>query len=76
MAQYCQVTGKGPQFGCNDPHSHQRTKRKFKPNLHYKRFWVASMNKFVRLRVSSKGIKLIDKLGIETVLARILAKGE
>lgn len=73
MARYCQVTGKGPQFGCNDPHSHKRTKRKFNPNLQYKRFWVPSLNKFVRLRVSTKGIKLIDKHGIEAVLANILA---
>ena len=77
MPQYCQVTGKSAQFGCNDPHSHKRTKRKFKPNLHYKRFWVPSLNKFVRLRVSSKGIKLIDKHGIEAVLSSIIdAAGE
>jgi large subunit ribosomal protein L28 len=71
MARVCEVTGKKPMSGHNVSHAKNRTKRRFLPNLHKHRFWVPSLNKFVTLKVSSKGIKIIDKLGIEAVLGQI-----
>jgi large subunit ribosomal protein L28 len=71
MAKVCEVTGIRPQVGNNVSHAKNRTKRRFEPNLHKKRFWVESLKKFVTLRVSSKGIRVIDKKGIEAVLAEI-----
>jgi len=76
MSQVCQVTGKRPMVGHNVSHAKNRTKRRFCPNLHHHRFWVATENRFVKLRVSSKGMRTIDKLGIDTVLANIRARGE
>lgn len=76
MSRVCQVTGKRPVSGNNVSHSKRRTKRRFLPNLHWHRFWVDSENRFVRLRVSSKGIRIIDKKGIDAVLAEIRANGE
>lgn len=76
MSQRCQVTGKGPQTGMNVSHSHIRTKKRSLPNLHYKRFWVPSENRFVRLRVSAHGMRIIDKRGIEVVLKEIRGRGE
>ncbi len=61
--------------GNNVSHAHNKTRRRFSPNLHYHRFWVESEQRFVRLRVSSKGMRIIDKLGIDPVLARIRARG-
>lgn len=75
MSKVCQVTGKKPATGNNVSHALNRTRRRFEPNLHYHRFWVPSENRFVRLRVSSKGMRIIDKLGIEKVLADIRAAG-
>ena len=75
MAQVCIVTGKRPLTGMNVSHSHTRTKRRLLPNLHYKRYWVGSENRFVRLRVSCNGMRIIDKLGIESVLADIRGRG-
>ncbi len=75
MAKVCQVTGKRPVTGNNVSHANNKTKRRFEPNLHYHRFWVASENKFVRLRVSSKGMRIIDKQGIDKVLSDIRARG-
>jgi large subunit ribosomal protein L28 len=75
MARICQVTGKGTVFGNNVSHANNRTRRTFQPNLHYRRFWVESENRWVRLRVSSKGIRIIDKKGIDTVLKDIRARG-
>ena len=75
MSKVCQVTGKRPQFGNNVSHSNVKTKRKFLPNIHYHRFWVESENRFVRLRVSCKGMRIIDKKGIETVLSEIRNRG-
>jgi len=69
------VTGKRPTVGMNVSHSHIRTKRKLLPNLHYKRYWVAGENRWVRLRLSSKGMRIINKLGISTVLADIRGRG-
>lgn len=76
MSRICQVTGKRPLVGNNVSHANNKTRRRFLPNLHNHRFWVESENRFVRLRVSSKGMRIIDKHGIEKVLADIRAKGE
>lgn len=71
MSQVCEVTGKKPQYGNNVSHSKRHTRRRFNPNLHDRRFWVESENRFVNLRVSAKGLRIIDKVGIEAVLADI-----
>ncbi|MEZ5558499.1 MAG: 50S ribosomal protein L28 [Pseudomonadales bacterium] len=76
MSQVCQVTGKRPMSGNNVSHAVNKTRRRFSPNLHYHRFWVDSEKRFVRLRVSSKGMRIIDKKGIEQVLAEIRGRGE
>jgi large subunit ribosomal protein L28 len=76
MSKVCQVTGKRPISGCNVSHAHNATKRRFLPNLHYHRFWVASESRWVRLRVSANGMRIIDKKGIDVVLADIRARGE
>jgi len=76
MARVCQVTGKRPVSGNNVSHAKNRTRRRFLPNLHHHRFWLESEKRFVRLRVSSKGMRIIDKKGIETVLGEIRARGE
>ena len=76
MSRVCQVTGKRPMSGNNVSHAKNRTRRRFLPNLHTHRFWVESENRFVRLRVSSKGMRIIDKLGIDSVLADMRARGE
>lgn len=76
MSRVCQVTGKRPMAGNNVSHSNRKTKRRFLPNLQKHRFWVASENRFVRLLVSSKGLKIVDKIGIEKVMQDIKARGE
>jgi large subunit ribosomal protein L28 len=76
MSRVCQVTAKRPITGHNVSHANNKTKRRFLPNLHYQRFWVESENRWVRLRVSSKGIRIIDKQGIDHVLAQMRARGE
>lgn len=76
MGAYCQVTGKTVMSGNNVSHARNRTKRKFRPNLQTRRFWVESLNAFVTLRVSMKGLRTIDKNGIEAVLADMKARGE
>ena len=76
MSKVCQVTGKRPVTGNNVSHAHNKTKRRFVPNLHYKRFWVASENRFVRLLVSAKGMRIIDKKGIDVVLADLPTAGQ
>jgi large subunit ribosomal protein L28 len=76
MSRVCQVTGKRPVTGNNVSHSQIKTKRRFLPNLHTHRFWVESEKRFVKLRVSAKGMRIIDKKGIETVLADVRARGE
>ncbi|AUA59148.1 50S ribosomal protein L28 [Achromobacter mucicolens] len=76
MARVCQVTGKGPMVGNNVSHANNKTKRRFLPNLQSRRFWVESENRWVRLRVSAKAIRTIDKNGIEAVLAEMRARGE
>ena len=76
MSRVCQVTGKRPMVGNNVSHANNKTRRRFLPNLHNHRFWVESENRFVRLRVSTKGMRTIDKLGIDTVLADMRAQGQ
>jgi large subunit ribosomal protein L28 len=76
MSRVCQVTGKRPIVGNNVSHANNKTKRRFLPNLHYHRFWVDSEQRFVRLRVSSSGMRIIDKKGIDVVLAELRARGE
>jgi len=76
MSRVCQVTGKRPVTGNNVSHAHNKTRRRFLPNLHTHRFWVESEKRYVQLRVSTKGLRIIDKQGIDTVLADIRKRGE
>lgn len=76
MSAVCQVLGTKPGFGHTVSHSHVRTKRRFNPNIQRKRYWVPSLGRFVTLNISAKGIKTIDKRGIDAVVAAILARGE
>lgn len=75
MSKVCQVTGKRPIVGNNVSHSNIKTKRRFEPNLQYKRFWLESEKRFVRIRVSTKGMRIIDKLGVDAVVATLRANG-
>ena len=76
MSRVCQVTGKRPMVGNNVSHANNKTRRRFLPNLQSHRFWVESENRFVRLRISTKGMRIIDKLGIDKVLADLRAQGQ
>jgi len=76
MARVCQVTGKKPMVGNNVSHANNKTKRRFLPNLHYRRFWVESENRWVRLRVSNAAVRLIDRKGIDVVLAELRERGQ
>lgn len=76
MSRVCQVTGKRPQSGNNVSHAHNKTRRRFLPNLQTKRFWLESEKRFVRLRVSHKGLRIIDKRGIDVVVAGLRAQGQ
>ena len=75
MSKVCQVTGKRPMSGNNVSHAHNKTRRRFLPNLQSKRFWLESEQRWVRLRVSHKGMRIIDKHGIEKVVADLSAAG-
>ncbi len=75
MSKVCQVTGKRPQTGNNVSHAHNKTRRRYLPNLHTHRFWVESEKRWVKLRVSTKGLRIIDKQGIERVLSRLREDG-
>ena len=75
MSRVCQVTGKGPVTGNNISHANNKTRRRFLPNLQHHRFWVESEKRFVRLRVSAKGMRIIDKRGIDVILSEIRANG-
>ena len=75
MSRVCMVTGKKPMPGNNVSHAHNKTRRRFSPNIQSHRFWVNSENRFVKLRVSTKGMRIIDKVGIDHVLANIRKKG-
>ncbi|MGB9132657.1 MAG: 50S ribosomal protein L28 [Methanosarcina sp.] len=76
MSKVCQVTGKRPLTGNNVSHANNKTKRRFLPNLHEHRFWVEAEKRFVKLRLSAKGMRIIDKKGIDSVLGEIRARGE
>ncbi|CDZ76759.1 50S ribosomal protein L28 [Legionella massiliensis] len=76
MSRVCQVTGKRPITGNNVSHANNKTKRRFLPNIKRHRFWVEEENRFVSLRVSTKGMRIIDKLGIKAVLDKLRANGE
>jgi large subunit ribosomal protein L28 len=76
MSRVCQVTGKRPASGHHVSHSNIKTKRRFLPNLHKHRFWVESEQRWVTLRTSSQGMRIIDRKGIDAVLAEIRARGE
>jgi len=76
MSRVCQVTGKRPAIGNNVSHANNKTKRRFLPNLQTKRFWVESEKRWVKLKISQKGIRIIDKLGIDQVLADMRKRGE
>ncbi|WP_010598105.1 50S ribosomal protein L28 [Rickettsiella massiliensis] len=71
MARVCEVTGKNPMVGNNVSHSNRKTKRRFLPNLQTHRLWVASEKRFVKLRVSAHGLRIIEKRGIDAVLAKL-----
>lgn len=76
MSRVCQVTGKSPMSGNNVSHAKNRTRRRFLPNLHTHKFWVEAEKRFVKLRVSTKGMRIIDKKGIDTVLQEMRNRGE
>ncbi|MBS0214916.1 MAG: 50S ribosomal protein L28 [Proteobacteria bacterium] len=76
MSRVCQVTGKRTTTGNNVSHAMNKTRRRFLPNLHERRFWVASENRWVKLRLSTKALRTIDKNGIDAVLAEMRARGE
>jgi large subunit ribosomal protein L28 len=75
MSRKCQVLGKKPSFGKSVSHSHRRTNRRWDPNIQTKRFWLPSERRFVKLRISTKGIKTVDKRGIEAVVADLRRRG-
>ncbi|HKI73555.1 MAG TPA: 50S ribosomal protein L28, partial [Pseudomonadales bacterium] len=75
MSKVCQVTGKRPVSGNNVSHAHNKTKRRFLPNVHDHKFWLESEKRFIKLRVSTKGMRIIDKKGIEQVVADLRAAG-
>jgi large subunit ribosomal protein L28 len=76
MARVCQVTGKGPMVGNNVSHANNKTKRRFLPNLQYRRFWVETENRWIRLRISNAGLRMVDKNGIDSVLADLRSRGQ
>jgi large subunit ribosomal protein L28 len=76
MSRICQVTGKKQMSGNNVSHANNRTRRTFNPNIHERRFWVASENRWIKLRISANGLRTIDKNGIDSVLAAMRARGE
>ncbi len=76
MSRVCQVTGKKPMLGNNVSHANNKTRRRFLPNLQYRRLWVESENRWVRLRLSQAGLRTIDRKGIDVVLVEMRARGE
>ncbi|AKK02669.1 50S ribosomal protein L28 [Corynebacterium epidermidicanis] len=76
MSAICQVTGRKPQFGKQVSHSHRRTSRRWNPNVQRRKFYVPSLGRTITLTVSTKGLKVIDRDGIESVVAQIRARGE
>ena len=76
MSRVCQVTGKRPQSGNNVSHANNKTRRRFLANIQQHRFWLESEKRFVKLKVSTKGMRIIDKLGIEQVVTDLRAQGQ
>jgi len=76
MSRVCQVTGKRPTTGNNVSHANNKTRRRFLPNIQSHRYWLETENRFIVLKVSTRGMRTIDKVGIETVVQRLRAKGE
>lgn len=76
MTQVCQITGKRPMVGNNVSHANNKTKRRFLPNLHVRKIWVESEQRFIKLRISNNALRTIDKKGIDAVLARLRAEGQ
>ena len=76
MSRYCQVTGRGPSFGNKVSHAHNKSRRRFDLNLFKKKFWIREEGRFIRLRVSAKGIRIIDKKGLSKVMREMRARGE
>ena len=76
MSKICQITGKKPQSGNNVSHAHNKTRRRFLPYLHYKKFWLESEKRYVRLRISQKGLRIINKYGLEKVLDDLRSQGK
>ena len=76
MAKVCQVTGKKPMVGNNVSHANNKTNRRFLPNLQNRRFWVESENRWISLRLTNAGLRVIDKNGIDAVLSDLRARGE
>ena len=76
MSRVCQITGKGPIVGNHVSHANNKTKRRYLPNLQYRKLWVESENRYVKLRLSNAGLRLIDKKGIDVVLAELRERGE
>ncbi len=75
MARVCEVTGKKPMVGNNVSHANNKTKRRFLPNLQYRRFWLENENRWVRLRLSNAGLRMVDKVGIEQIVSDLRARG-
>jgi len=75
MSRVCQVTGKGPMTGNRVSHANNKRRRRFLPNLHVQRFWLESERRFISLRVSTRGLRTIEKNGIDTVIAKLRAQG-
>lgn len=75
MSAHCQLTGVGPVFGNHVSHSHRRTRRRWNPNIQQRRYWLPSEGRFVRLTLSARAIKTVDKIGIEAAVVRIRARG-
>jgi len=76
MSRVCQVTGKGPIVGNHVSHANNKTKRRYLPNLQYRKLWVESENRYVSIRLTNAGLRLIDKKGIDAVLADMRERGE
>ncbi len=76
MSQVCQITGKRPMAGNNVSHAHNKTRRRFNVNLHKRRFLLASEKRYITLRISNKGLRILDKLGIEAIVAMLRERGE
>jgi len=75
MSRVCQITGKGPIVGNHVSHANNKTKRRYLPNLQYRKLWVESENRYVKLRLTNAGLRLIDKKGIDVVLAEMRERG-